>query len=168
MVYNNRLSLILCFSIDFSIFYIRGEAKYKYNLSQLLGLVNHDRLPDLSSHCVFFIIRFDKRITQFAEEKFQRDGIDVKTNFKVVKVSGEAITMTNSSAGEVNVPYGMAVWSTGIGTRPIILDLMKQIDQVILFGLIIFISALFMVFPLLRSIYFMICYFLVCRVTGVS
>ncbi|KAL0916984.1 hypothetical protein M5K25_014540 [Dendrobium thyrsiflorum] len=72
---------------------------------------------------------FDKRITQFAEEKFRRDGIDVKTNFKVVKVSGDAITMINSSTGEVNVPYGMAVWSTGIGTRPIILDLMKQINQ---------------------------------------
>ncbi|PKA45698.1 NAD(P)H dehydrogenase B3, mitochondrial [Apostasia shenzhenica] len=74
---------------------------------------------------------FDKRITQFAEEKFQRDGIDVKTNFKVVRVTDKAITMTNPDTGEVNLPYGMAVWSTGIGTRPIILDLMKQIGQVI-------------------------------------
>lgn len=72
---------------------------------------------------------FDKRITQFALEKFQRDGIEVKTNFKVVRVSDKAITMTNFSAGEVNVPYGMAVWSTGIGTRPIILDFMKHIGQ---------------------------------------
>ncbi|ONK74627.1 uncharacterized protein A4U43_C03F8440 [Asparagus officinalis] len=72
---------------------------------------------------------FDKRITQFAEEKFQRDGIDVKTNFRVVKVSDKAITMTNPSTGEISVPYGMAVWSTGIGTRPIILDLMKEIGQ---------------------------------------
>ncbi|KAK8955082.1 hypothetical protein KSP39_PZI001927 [Platanthera zijinensis] len=72
---------------------------------------------------------FDKRITQFAEDKFRRDGIDVKTNFKVVSVSDKAITMTNSSSGEVKVPYGMAVWSTGIGTRPIIFDFMKQIGQ---------------------------------------
>lgn len=78
----------------------------------------------------YFWTRFDKRITQFAEEKFQRDGIDVKTGFKVVKVSDKAITMTHKDTGEVDVPYGMAVWSTGIGTRPIIMDFMKDIGQV--------------------------------------
>lgn len=72
---------------------------------------------------------FDKRITQFAVEKFRRDGIDVKTGFKVIKVSEKDITMTNRSTGEISVPYGMAVWSTGIGTRPVMLDLMKQIGQ---------------------------------------
>ncbi|KAH7662336.1 NADH:ubiquinone reductase (non-electrogenic) protein [Dioscorea alata] len=72
---------------------------------------------------------FDKRITKFAEDKFQRDGINVKTNFKVVKVSNKAITMTNPSTGEVSVPYGMAVWSTGIGTRPVMMDLMKEVGQ---------------------------------------
>ncbi|KMZ62864.1 External alternative NAD(P)H-ubiquinone oxidoreductase B2, mitochondrial [Zostera marina] len=72
---------------------------------------------------------FDKRITQFAEEKFQRDGIDVKTGFKVIKVSDKAITMTHKDTGEVDVPYGMAVWSTGIGTRPIIMDFMKDVGQ---------------------------------------
>ncbi|KAJ6853381.1 external alternative NAD(P)H-ubiquinone oxidoreductase B3, mitochondrial-like [Iris pallida] len=72
---------------------------------------------------------FDKRITKFAEEKFRRDGIDVKTEFKVIKVSNKDITMTNKSTGEVSVPYGMAVWSTGIGTRPVMIDLMKQIGQ---------------------------------------
>lgn len=74
--------------------------------------------------------RFDKRITQFAEGKFKRDGIDLKTNFKVVKVSDKAITMANPATGEIAVPYGMAVWSTGIGTRPIIMDFMKQVGQV--------------------------------------
>ncbi|KAG1365410.1 external alternative NAD(P)H-ubiquinone oxidoreductase B3, mitochondrial [Cocos nucifera] len=72
---------------------------------------------------------FDKRITKFAEEKFQRDGIAVKTGYKVVEVSDKDITMTNASTGKMSVPYGMAVWSTGIGTRPVIMDFMKQIDQ---------------------------------------
>lgn len=72
---------------------------------------------------------FDKRITQFAEEKFKRDGIQVKTGFKVVKVSDNAISMTNKDVGDVSEPYGMAVWSTGIGTRPVILDFMKQVGQ---------------------------------------
>lgn len=81
---------------------------------------------------MFYICRFDKRITQFAEDKFKRTGIDLKTNFKVVKVSDKAITMTNSATGEIAVPYGMAVWSTGIGTRPLIMDFMKQVGQVYL------------------------------------
>nr|BAM13872.1 type II NAD(P)H dehydrogenase [Symplocarpus renifolius] len=73
---------------------------------------------------------FDKRITAFAEEKFKRDGIDVKTGYRVVKVSDKEIIMTGKATGETAVPYGMAVWSTGIGTRPVILDFMKQIGQV--------------------------------------
>ncbi|KAH7683428.1 NADH:ubiquinone reductase (non-electrogenic) protein [Dioscorea alata] len=72
---------------------------------------------------------FDKRITEFAEKKFRRDGIEVKTGFQVVNVSDKTITMTSKSAGEASVPYGMAVWSTGIATHPVILNLMKQIGQ---------------------------------------
>ncbi|MQL83245.1 hypothetical protein Taro_015749, partial [Colocasia esculenta] len=72
---------------------------------------------------------FDKRITEFAERKFQRDGIDVKTGYKVVKVSNKSISMVSKETGEIDVPYGMAIWSTGIGTRPIILDFMKEIGQ---------------------------------------
>ncbi|KAF3327588.1 external alternative NAD(P)H-ubiquinone oxidoreductase B2 [Carex littledalei] len=72
---------------------------------------------------------FDKRITEFAEHKFQRDGIDVKTGYKVVAVGPDSIKMQKSAVGEVQVPYGMAVWSTGIGTRPFISEFMKQIGQ---------------------------------------
>jgi NADH:ubiquinone reductase (non-electrogenic) len=47
-----------------------------------------------------------------------------------VKVAKDAITMQNPATGDVAVPYGMAVWSTGIGTRPFVVDFMKQIGQV--------------------------------------
>ncbi|CAB81256.1 NADH dehydrogenase like protein [Arabidopsis thaliana] len=73
---------------------------------------------------------FDKRITEFAEEKFTRDGIDVKLGSMVVKVNDKEIS-AKTKAGEVStIPYGMIVWSTGIGTRPVIKDFMKQIGQV--------------------------------------
>lgn len=79
----------------------------------------------------WLICRFHKRITDFAEEKFQRDGIDVKTGSMVVKVSDKAISLKERSSGETkNLPFGMVVWSTGIGTRPVIMDFMKQIGQV--------------------------------------
>ncbi|KAF5728638.1 hypothetical protein HS088_TW21G00787 [Tripterygium wilfordii] len=72
---------------------------------------------------------FDKRITDFAEEKFKRDGIDVKLGAMVVKVSDKDIS-TKLGNGELShIPYGMIVWSTGIGTRPVVMDFMKQIGQ---------------------------------------
>ncbi|MCD7472363.1 External alternative NAD(P)H-ubiquinone oxidoreductase B3, mitochondrial [Datura stramonium] len=73
---------------------------------------------------------FDKRITAFAEEKFARDGIQLKTGSMVVKVSDREISTKERSTGQtVTIPYGMCVWATGIGSRPVILDFMKQIGQ---------------------------------------
>lgn len=49
----------------------------------------------------------------------------------VVKVSDKEISTKERSTGETkNIPYGMVVWSTGIGTRPVVMDFMKQIGQV--------------------------------------
>lgn len=78
--------------------------------------------------------RFDKRITAFAEEKFQRDGINLKTGSMVVKVTDKEIyTKELKNGGEVStIPYGMALWSTGVGTRPFIKDFMSQVGQVCL------------------------------------
>ncbi|XP_061336805.1 external alternative NAD(P)H-ubiquinone oxidoreductase B3, mitochondrial-like [Gastrolobium bilobum] len=74
---------------------------------------------------------FDKRITEFAEGKFQRDGIDVKLGSMVVKVSEKEISAKERGTGQVvSLPHGMVVWSTGIGARPELLDFMKQIGQI--------------------------------------
>lgn len=73
---------------------------------------------------------FDERISQFAEQKFQRDGIEIKTGCRVLEVQKKSILMKEKSSGKkVEVPYGMVVWSTGIGTRPVIADFMNQIGQ---------------------------------------
>ncbi|KAI3457244.1 hypothetical protein Pfo_013907 [Paulownia fortunei] len=73
---------------------------------------------------------FDKRITLFAEEKFQRDGIDLKVGSMVTKVTETEISTKERTTGQtVSIPYGMVVWSTGIGTRPVVMDFMKQIGQ---------------------------------------
>ncbi len=49
----------------------------------------------------------------------------------VVKVSDKEISTKERATGKIgNIPYGMVVWSTGIGTRPEIMDFMKQIGQV--------------------------------------
>ncbi|CAL5211845.1 unnamed protein product [Lathyrus oleraceus] len=74
---------------------------------------------------------FDKRITEFAEEKFKRDGIDVKLGSMVVKVGEKEISSKERGSGEVaTLPHGMVVWSTGIGARPEVVDFMKQLGQI--------------------------------------
>ncbi|KAM0059086.1 putative NADH:ubiquinone reductase (non-electrogenic) [Helianthus debilis subsp. tardiflorus] len=94
--------------------------------------------PDLEKYTTITLLEagdhilsmFDKRITDFAEEKFKRDGINVKTGSMVVKVSDKSISLKERSTGEMkDLPYGMVVWSTGIGTRPVVMDFMKQIGQ---------------------------------------
>ncbi|XP_071720204.1 external alternative NAD(P)H-ubiquinone oxidoreductase B2, mitochondrial-like [Rutidosis leptorrhynchoides] len=73
---------------------------------------------------------FDKRITTFAEEKFHRDGIDLKTGSMVVKVTDKEISTKEIKTGNTStIPYGLAVWSTGIATRPVVTDFMKQVGQ---------------------------------------
>ncbi|TKW09051.1 hypothetical protein SEVIR_6G066000v4 [Setaria viridis] len=99
------------------------------DLSKLYPSIQHLVKISLIEAADHILTMFDKRITNFAEDKFGRDGIDVKTGYKVVKVSKDAITMQNPGTGDISVPYGMAVWSTGIGTRPFIVEFMKQIGQ---------------------------------------
>ncbi|KAF5481199.1 hypothetical protein F2P56_001868 [Juglans regia] len=73
---------------------------------------------------------FDGRISSFAEQKFKRDGIEVQTGCRVVSVSDKEIKMKVKSKGEVSsMPHGLVVWSTGVGTRPVVRDLMEQIGQ---------------------------------------
>jgi NADH:ubiquinone reductase (non-electrogenic) len=100
------------------------------DLSKLYPSIQHLVKISLIEAADHILTMFDKRITEFAEDKFGRDGIDVKTGYKVVKVAKDAITMQNPATGDIAVPYGMAVWSTGIGTRPFISEFMKQIGQV--------------------------------------
>ncbi|XP_044466224.1 external alternative NAD(P)H-ubiquinone oxidoreductase B1, mitochondrial-like [Mangifera indica] len=73
---------------------------------------------------------YDQRISSFAETKFQRDGIEVLTGCRVISVSDKEITVKIKSTGEVcSIPHGLVLWSTGVGTRPVIRDFMEQIGQ---------------------------------------
>ncbi|KAI9086832.1 hypothetical protein K1719_031426 [Acacia pycnantha] len=73
---------------------------------------------------------FDERISSFAEKKFRRDGIEVQTGCRVISVSDKEIKMKKKSTGEVcSIPHGLVVWSTGIGTIPVVREFMEHINQ---------------------------------------
>eukprot|EP00252_Welwitschia_mirabilis_P013806 TRINITY_DN3042_c0_g2_i2.p1 TRINITY_DN3042_c0_g2~~TRINITY_DN3042_c0_g2_i2.p1 ORF type:complete len:535 (+),score=94.69 TRINITY_DN3042_c0_g2_i2:525-2129(+) len=73
---------------------------------------------------------FDNRITEFAEQKFQRDGIELQTGCRVIEVRDDCIVMKDKSTNtKLAMSYGMIVWSTGIGTIPVISQFMEKIGQ---------------------------------------
>lgn len=50
----------------------------------------------------------------------------------MLSVSDRMIDVRAKSTGQnVSIPHGMVVWSTGVGTRPIVKDFMDQIGQVL-------------------------------------
>ncbi|CAA0816192.1 External alternative NAD(P)H-ubiquinone oxidoreductase B1- mitochondrial [Striga hermonthica] len=73
---------------------------------------------------------YDERISSFAEQKFQRDGIEVLTGHRVLGVTDRMIDMKKKSDGQnISMPHGMIVWSTGVGTRPVVKEFMENIGQ---------------------------------------
>lgn len=59
---------------------------------------------------------FDKSLATYAEEKFGRDGIDIKTMHHVERVETDKLFVKEQ--GEV--PFGLLVWSTGLAPNPLI------------------------------------------------
>ncbi|EPS65039.1 hypothetical protein M569_09737, partial [Genlisea aurea] len=111
------------FAADLHDFVTQDLASLYPNLKPLVSIT----LLEAGDH---ILNMFDKRITLFAEDKFKRDGINLKIGSMVTKVDEKEILTKERATGEVvSIPYGMAVWSTGIGTRPVVLDFMKQIGQ---------------------------------------
>jgi NADH:ubiquinone reductase (non-electrogenic) len=93
--------------------------------AELHDLVHEDLLclyPHLKDNVTITLVQsgdhilntFDKRISQFAEKKFQRDRVHVKIGCRVLEVTNKHIRFKSKETGQlVDVPYGMIVWSTG-------------------------------------------------------
>ena len=91
-----------------------------------IQLSRASNLKSFVSHC-----RFDERISTFAEQKFRRDGIEVLTGCRVLSVTESSINIKHKSTKELSsVSHGMVVWSTGVGTRPVVMDFMEKVGQV--------------------------------------
>ncbi len=59
---------------------------------------------------------FDSRLSQYAMHLFQRRSIDVRINSPVKEVGPDTIALHDGSS----FPYGLVVWSTGIGPTELI------------------------------------------------
>ncbi|KAG9308297.1 NDE1, mitochondrial external NADH dehydrogenase [Chiua virens] len=79
------------------------------SLARLARITLYDVAPSILGS-------FDRSLSIWAEEKFRRDGISLKTRHHVERV--EKDKMFVKEQGEV--PFGLLVWSTGLAPNPLI------------------------------------------------
>lgn len=64
------------------------------------------------------------------EAKFKRDNINVVTNSRVVKVNPTSVVYKDKSTGkQEEVPFGVCLWSTGVGMTPLVKSLVLKLPE---------------------------------------
>jgi len=69
--------------------------------------------------------QFDGILGEYAMKQFQRQGINVKTNSAVVRVTDREVFLKDGTS----IPYGLVVWSAGNGPRDLVRDLIQQLGK---------------------------------------
>jgi NADH:ubiquinone reductase (non-electrogenic) len=93
--------------------FVREDLKKPYRL-----LMPFVRITILESG-VSILSAFDTTLREYTSRLFNRSQIEVLTNSPVTSVDGESVNLRNGTV----VPYGLLVWSTGIGATPFVLSL---------------------------------------------
>lgn len=73
---------------------------------------------------------FDKRLSEYTEQKFKRDRINLITNNRVLEVREKELVIFDTKTNKTNtMPYGVCVWSTGIKQQPLIENIAKSLPN---------------------------------------
>ncbi|KAF9366439.1 hypothetical protein BGX34_002714 [Mortierella sp. NVP85] len=73
---------------------------------------------------------YDLKISEMAEAKFKRENINVITNARVVKVNPTSVVYKDKASGkEVEAPFGVCLWSTGVGMTPLVKALVAKLPE---------------------------------------
>ncbi|KAF9096076.1 hypothetical protein BGX23_011992 [Mortierella sp. AD031] len=73
---------------------------------------------------------YDLKISEMTEKKFKRDNINVVTNSRVVKVNPTSVIFKDKETGNVSeVPFGVCLWSTGVGMTPLVKSLVAKLPE---------------------------------------
>ncbi|KAK9456766.1 hypothetical protein V1511DRAFT_520692 [Dipodascopsis uninucleata] len=75
---------------------------------------------------------YDEKISEYAQERFKKDGINVLTNSRVSKVYDDRVIFTQKNPDGSNdmkeLPYGLCLWSTGVAQCDITKDIVNSIE----------------------------------------
>ncbi|KAI1317139.1 hypothetical protein EDD11_008930 [Mortierella claussenii] len=73
---------------------------------------------------------YDLKISEMTEAKFKRENIHVVTNSRVVKVNPTSVAYKEKETGkEYEVPFGVCLWSTGVGMTPLVKTLVAKLPD---------------------------------------
>lgn len=72
---------------------------------------------------------YNKKISEYVEKQFRSREINLKTSSRIVAVEKDAIVVVNKQNQKEELPYGLAIWTTGIGTSPIVSNLREKIPE---------------------------------------
>ncbi|KAF9435924.1 hypothetical protein BGZ76_005220 [Entomortierella beljakovae] len=73
---------------------------------------------------------YDLKISEMTEAKFKRDKINVITESRVVKVNPTSVVFKDKKTGvEVEIPFGICLWSTGVGMTPLVKGLVTKLSD---------------------------------------
>ncbi len=67
---------------------------------------------------------FDEELARYTRRHFLRQRIDVRTNAPVVRVEARRVLLKDGT----EIPFGLLVWSTGIGPTPLVKSLPLKTD----------------------------------------
>ncbi|KAI7820115.1 pyridine nucleotide-disulfide oxidoreductase-domain-containing protein [Gamsiella multidivaricata] len=82
----------------------------------------------LNTYGKTFLWLIIENISEMTEAKFKRESINVVTNARVVKVNPKSVTYKEKSTGkEYEVPFGVCLWSTGVGMTPLVKTLVAKL-----------------------------------------
>ncbi|CAG9464813.1 unnamed protein product [Pedinophyceae sp. YPF-701] len=73
---------------------------------------------------------YDRKISNFTKQQFERAGISARLNTKVSAVGPRSVTLVNPDGSEEQLPFGAAVWCTGVRLNPLAETLIEAINEV--------------------------------------
>jgi len=73
---------------------------------------------------------YDAKISEYTEKHFRKTNIDVKTRYQVLSVTDKnVVTKRLADNQQEEIPFGLCVWSTGIGPSPFVEVLRTKFPQ---------------------------------------
>ncbi|KAF0273899.1 hypothetical protein FOG51_01470 [Hanseniaspora uvarum] len=94
--------------------------------------------PELAADCQIHLVEglgnilgmFDQKMYTLAQDHLKKNGVALKLNAMAQKVVGNTITVKDSKTQElVDMNFGILIWATGNGTRPVTANLMNKLPE---------------------------------------
>ena len=94
--------------------------------------------PELAADCQIHLVEglgnilgmFDQKMYTLAQDHLKKNGVALKLNAMAQKVVGNTITVKDSKTQElVDMNFGILIWATGNGTRPVTANLMNRLPE---------------------------------------